>query len=62
MVTNDMMRDHRSSFFESRLFLRWRNAHIALFNLPYGVDDTKQSPEVYLTDPGERFMHFLMFK
>lgn len=52
VVTNDRMRDHRLAFLEPRPFLRWRNAHVSLFDLNYRVDEERQSPLVHLSDPG----------
>ncbi|CAM9499214.1 unnamed protein product, partial [Ectocarpus fasciculatus] len=33
VITNDLMRDHKLAFMEPRPFLRWRNAHVSLYDL-----------------------------
>jgi hypothetical protein len=53
VVTNDRMRDHRLAFLEPRPFLRWRNAHVALFDLAFGASEEKPSPLVHISEPGE---------
>ena len=47
VITNDLMRDHKLAFMEPRPFLRWRNAHVSLYDL---VDN---SPRVQIRDPGK---------
>lgn len=53
VITNDLMRDHKLAFMEPRPFLRWRNAHVSLYDL---VDN---SPRVQIRDPGmKRLQHW----
>lgn len=54
VLTNDRMRDHKLAFMEPRPFLRWRNAHVTLYDLVYTAeDDTK--PLIQLREPGMRY-------
>ena len=52
VLTNDLMRDHRLAFMEPRPFLRWRNAHVALYELLYAPDDDTRKPLIHMRNPG----------
>jgi Protein-only RNase P len=51
-VTNDLTRDHRLAFLESRMYLRWRNNHIIHFAIDRPLD-IDANATILLTYPGE---------
>lgn len=57
VVTNDLMRDHKLAFLEPRPFLRWRNAHVTLYDIIYNSDEGDSKPVIHLREPGENVYH-----
>jgi hypothetical protein len=51
VVTNDLMRDHKLYFAEPRPFMRWRNAHVTLYDITYNIE-AESKPSILLREPG----------
>ena len=55
-VTNDLTRDHRLAFLESRMYMRWRNNHIIHFDFDKALETRYDSAALRLTYPGAYLM------
>ena len=51
-ITNDLTRDHRLAFLESRMYVRWRNNHIVHFDLDKALELENDTSTIKLTYPG----------
>ena len=51
-VTNDLTRDHRLAFLESRMYMRWRNNHIIHFDFDKALEHRNDTATLRLSYPG----------
>lgn len=52
-ISNDLTRDHRLAFLESRMYVRWRNNHIIHFDTDRVIETATDAAVLKLTYPGE---------
>ena len=61
VITNDLMRDHRAAFSDSRTFIRWRTTQIIHFDFSFACERDFDSPEIFLHEPGKTSITYFLF-